>query len=78
MDFDVKELIEKAINALKADDDLLANFKKEPVKTLEKLLKVDLPDEKLDAVIDGIKAKLAIDDVSDVLGKLGGLFGKKN
>ena len=78
MDFDVKELIEKAINALKADDDLLANFKKEPVKTLEKLLKVDLPDEKLDAVIDGIKAKLAIDDVSDVLGKLGGLFGNKN
>ena len=78
MDFDVKELIEKAIDALKADDDLLANFKKEPVKTLEKLLKIDLPDEKLDAVIDGIKAKLAIDDVSDVLGKLGGLFGKKN
>ena len=78
MDFDVKELIEKAINALKADDNLLENFKKEPVKTLEKLLKVDLPDEKLDAVIDGIKAKLAIDDVSDVLGKLGGLFGNKN
>ncbi len=77
MDFDVKELIEKAIDALKADDNLLENFKKEPVKTLEKLLKIDLPDEKLDAVIDGIKAKLAIDDVSDVLGKLGGLFGKK-
>ncbi|MBE6570036.1 MAG: hypothetical protein E7658_07480 [Ruminococcaceae bacterium] len=78
MDFDVKELIEKAIDALKADDNLLENFKKEPVKTLEKLLKIDLPDEKLDAVIDGIKAKLAIDDVSDVLGKLGGLFGKKD
>lgn len=78
MDFDVKELIEKAIDALKADDDLLAKFKKEPVKVLEKLLKIDLPDEKLEAVIDGIKAKLAIDDVSDVLGKLGGLFGKKN
>ncbi|MBQ7923605.1 MAG: hypothetical protein IJ325_13690 [Clostridia bacterium] len=77
MDFDVKELIEKAIEALKADDNLLENFKKEPVKTLEKLLKIDLPDEKLDAVVDGIKAKLAIDDVSDVLGKLGGLFGKK-
>lgn len=78
MEFDVKELIEKAIDALKADDNLLESFKKQPVKTLEKLLKVDLPDEKMDAVIDGIKAKLAIDDVSDVLGKLGGLFGKKN
>ena len=77
MDFDVKELIEKAINVLKEDDNLLENFKKEPVKTLEKILKIDLPDEKLEAVVDGIKAKLAIDDVSDVLGKLGGLFGKK-
>ena len=77
MDFDVKELIEKAISVLKEDDNLLENFKKEPVKTLEKILKIDLPDEKLEAVVDGIKAKLAIDDVSDVLGKLGGLFGKK-
>ena len=77
MEFDVKDLIEKAIEALKADENLLANFKKEPVKTLEKLLKIDLPDEQLDVVINGIKTKLAIDDVSDVLGKMGGLFGKK-
>jgi len=77
MEFDVKDLIEKAIEVLKADENLLANFKKEPVKTLEKLLKIDLPDEQLDAVINGIKTKLAIDDVSDVLGKMGGLFGKK-
>ena len=45
---------------------------------VEKLLNVDLPDEKLEAIVDGIKAKLQIDDIADVLGKLGGLFGKKN
>lgn len=74
---EIKELIEKAIDKLKGDDDLLENFKKDPIKVVEKLLNVDLPDEKLEAIVDGIKAKLAIDDIGDVLGKLGGLFGKK-
>jgi len=84
---EIKELIEKAIDKLKDDDNLLENFKKDPIKVVEKLLNVDLPDEKLEAIVDGIKAKLAIDDIGDaaeklgldnVLGKLGGLFGKKD
>ncbi|MBR5446748.1 MAG: hypothetical protein IKV57_11530 [Clostridia bacterium] len=74
---EIKELIEKAIEKLQADEDLLANFKKDPIKVVEKLLNVDLPDDKIKAIADGIKAKLAIDDIGDVLGKLGGLFGKK-
>jgi len=73
----IKELIEKAVAKLQADEKLLAKFKKEPVKALEEILGVDLPDDKIDALIDGIKAKLQIDDIGDVLGKLGGLFGKK-
>ena len=76
MDFDVKELIEKAINALKADDDLLANFKKEPVKTLEKLLKVDLPDDILEKIVEIVKTKINVDDAKEALGKIAGLFGK--
>ncbi len=84
---EIKELIEKAIDKLKGDDNLLESFKKDPIKVVEKLLNVDLPDEKLEAIVDGIKAKLAIDDIGDaaeklgldnVLGKLGGLFGKKD
>ena len=75
---EIKELIEKAVKMLQEDDDLLAKFKKEPIKVVEKLLGVDLPDDKIEAIVDGIKAKLQIDDIADVLGKLGGLFGKKN
>ena len=75
---EIKELIEKAIDKLKDDDNLLESFKKDPIKVVEKLLNVDLPDDKIEAIVDGIKAKLAIDDIGDVLGKLGGLFGKKD
>ena len=75
---EIKELIEKAIDKLKADDTLMASFQKDPIKVVEKLLGVDLPDDKLETIVDGIKAKLQIDDIGDVLGKLGGLFGKKD
>ena len=74
---EIKELIEKAIDKLKEDDDLMENFKKNPVQVVEKLLGVDLPDDKIEAIVKGIKAKLQIDDIGDILGKLGGLFGKK-
>ena len=75
---EIKELIEKAVKMLQEDDNLMENFKKDPIKVVEKLLNVDLPDDKLEAIVDGIKAKLQIDDIADVLGKLGGLFGKKD
>jgi len=75
---EIKELIEKAVGKLQEDDDLMENFKKDPIKVVEKLLNVDLPDDKIEAIVNGIKAKIQMDDVADVLGKLGGLFGKKD
>lgn len=76
MAVDIKELIEKAVDLLAKDENLMENFKKDPIKTVEKLLNVDLPDELLEKVVKGVKAKIDLDKVGDVLGKLGGLFGK--
>ncbi|MBQ4551591.1 MAG: hypothetical protein IKM26_00580 [Clostridia bacterium] len=73
---DVKELIEKAVELLTKDENLMESFKKEPIKTIEKLLNIDLPDEALESIVKGVKAKIDLDKVGDVLGKLGGLFGK--
>ncbi len=71
---DIKEKIEELVEKIKNDDDLLKNFKEEPVKTIEKLIGIDLPDDQIEKLIDGIKAKLTFDNVTDLLG---GLFGKK-
>jgi len=76
MAIDIKELIEKAVELLTKDEGLMANFKKEPIKTIEKLLNIDLPDEALESVVKGVQAKLDLDKVGDVLGKLGSLFKK--
>ena len=78
---DIQKIINDVIGKLKGDDQLLAKFKATPVKVLEDLVGIDLPDDKINAVIEGIKAKLNLDDLADkaegIMGALGGLFGKK-
>ncbi len=74
--FDIKELAEKAVNAIKGDDNLLESFKTNPIKVVEKVLKIDLPDEILEKIVDVVKTKINIDDAKDALGKIAGLFGK--
>ena len=78
---DIQKIINDVIAKLKEDDNLLENFKANPTKVLEKLVNVDLPDDKIDPIIEGILAKLKIDDLAEkaesIMGALGGLFGKK-
>lgn len=74
--FDVKELAEKAIDTIKGDDNLLASFKENPIKVVEKVLKFDLPDEILEKIVEVVKTKINVDDAKETLGKIAGLFGK--
>ena len=73
----IKEKIEELVEKIKNDDALQAKFAKDPIGAVEQLLGIDLPNDQIEKIVDGIKAKLAIDDIGDALGKLGGLFGKK-
>ena len=43
-------------------------------EAIEKLLGVDLPDDIVEKIIDGVKAKMAVDSVADIAGKLKKLF----
>ena len=78
---DIQKIISDVLAKLQGDDGLLAKFKAEPVKTIEGLIGIDLPDEQIDAVVKGVMAKIDIEDMakkaSGVLGALKGLFGKK-
>ena len=57
--------------------ELQAKFTKDPIGAVEQLLGVDLPDDLVEKIIDGVKAKISLDKVGDALEALGGLFGKK-
>lgn len=71
---DVKEQIKKAVESISRDKSLQEQFLKDPVKALEKVLGVDLPDDVIDQVVQGVKAKLTMDQVSDTVGKIKDLF----
>ncbi len=74
---ELKEKIEEIVKKLTENKDLMADFKKEPIKTIEKLIGIDLPDEKLEGVVDAVKAKISLDKLDDALdGKLGGILKK--
>lgn len=74
MGFNIKEKLDEIVAKLKSDPKLMEKFQKEPVKALEDLLGVDLPDDQVQGVIDAVKAKLSADKLGDMLG---GLFGGK-
>ena len=71
---DIKEHIEKIVDRIKDDEALQKQFQKDPIKAVEKLLGIDLPDDLMEKVVAGVKAKLTADDLSDALGKLKKLF----
>lgn len=73
---DIQKMISEAVRLLTENEDLLKAFNKNPAKTLESVLGVNLPDDQVNALVDGVKAKLGLDDVMEMAGKLKGLFGK--
>jgi len=71
---DIKETIGKVVERLTRDAALHTLFQKEPVKAVEQALGVDLPDEILDKVVQGVKAKLSADKLSGAVDSLKKLF----
>ena len=73
---DIKDQITKAVERIASDKDLQEQIQKEPVKALESVLGVDLPDEIVEQVISGVKAKLMKDKVSGAVDSLKGFLKK--
>ena len=74
MGFDVKAKIDELVGKLQKDPALLKSFQSDPIKTVEKLVGIDLPDEQLKPLVAGIKTKLAAGDLGSKLDKLKKLF----
>ena len=73
---DIKAKIEEIVQKLLSDKNLMAKFDRNPAAVIEELIGIDLPDAQVNQLIDGIKAKIKLDQVGDVLGGIGKLFGK--
>ena len=71
---DLKEKIEAILEEIKKNPNLKEDFEKEPVKVIEKFVGMDLPDDLVEKIIDGVKAKLTVENVSKIAGALKDLF----
>ena len=71
---DVKEQITKVVDKITKDEKLMDQFKKNPVKAVESVLGVDLPDDVINKVVDGVKAKISIDKLGGIASSIKNLF----
>ena len=71
---DIKAQITTVVDKITKDKELQELFKKDPVKAVEKVLGVDLPDDVVNKVVDGVKAKLSVDKAAEVVDSLKKLF----
>ena len=71
---DLKKKIDEIVKKIKADDEFGKKFKNDPVKAVESVLGVDLPDDQVNKLIDGVKAKLNLGKADGLLGKIKKLF----
>lgn len=71
---DIKEQINKIVDKVKNEPEIAELFKKEPIKAVEKIIGVDLPDDVINKIVEGVKAKIDLDKAAGALNKLKKLF----
>ena len=72
----MKEKIDEIVKKVKADPNFAKKFKDNPVKAVESILGVDLPDDQINGIIEGVKAKIQVDNAGDLFNKAKELFNK--
>ena len=70
---DIKKKIDEIVDKVKNDKEFASKFKSNPIEAVESVIGVDLPDDKINEVVNAVKAKIKIDD-SGIIGKVTGLF----
>ncbi len=71
---DIKEKVTEIVEKIKNDDSLKDEFNENPTKAIEKVAGVDLPDDVINGIVSGVKAKLTGDAISGGIDKIKNLF----
>ncbi len=71
---DIKEKINEVVEKVTKDKDLKEQFQKDPIKAVENVLGVDLPDDVVKKVVEGVKGKISVDKLSGAVDSLKKLF----
>lgn len=64
---DIKAKITEVADKIKNDDKLMDKFKSNPTSAVEGIVGADLPDDVINGIVDGVKAKLATNKIGSAL-----------
>lgn len=73
---EIKKKIEEIFKKVTTDKEFAKLFKKDPVTAVENVLGIDLPNETIDNIIDGVKAKLTVDNAKSMIDTAMNFLGK--
>jgi len=71
---DIKAKIDEIVDKVKNDKNFASKFSSDPIKAVESVIGMDLPDDQIKGVVDGVKAKISVDKAGDALGSIGKMF----
>ena len=71
---DIQKSIQEIVEKITKDDSLMSSFKKDPMAAIKKLIKEEMPEDLLEKIVEGVKAKISLDKAGDLLGSMKKLF----
>lgn len=71
---ELKKKVEEIVARLKSDPKSLKDFGSDPVKTIENLSGIDIPDGMEDKIVAGVKAALAGEKAGGIIDAIKNLF----
>ncbi len=73
---DIKAKVQEIVSRIQGDAGLRSQFQNDPVKAVESVIGVEVPEDVVRQVTEGVKAALAAGSLSGAADKLKGLFNK--
>lgn len=71
---DIMSKIEEIVDKVKSDKDFASKFSSDPKKAVESIIGIDLPNDQVEKVIEGVKAKVSIDNAGGIVDSIKKLF----
>ena len=71
---DIKKKAEELVEKIQKNPALLKEFRENPIKIVEEIIGMDLPDDQIKKLAQMVEIKIDMDKAGDMLKGLGGLF----
>jgi len=73
---DIQAKVKDIIQLVQKDKDFKEKFQQDPFAAVKTVVGVDTPNDQLNQLVEGVKAKVSLEETGDMFGKVKGMFEK--